>query len=839
MKVIKRIKKLNKLFTITTVEIWVFIERFFQKIGVEKYSDTVYFLFYKKSKKFYKLYNFFLAAFYRKYYSFFKVEDNLVFLDCFWGRKVGDHPYAIYREILKDNSKKWKFIWVKNAGVIAPKDVVENPNVKFVEHRSVAYAVGLLKAGVLVCNSNFLPFFARRNEQVFINTWHGIPLKKLGLDTPQPLLASLNTQRNFNQATVIPMSSKWTAEKVVGSYGSGLAMERVVETGSPRIDLILNADAEEVRDRLKIPSDKKVILYAPTWRGAIGSVSKNISEQIEAIKTIKYTTAKEYVLYVSLHHLTRRALGKLPEGISYVPDDIDICEFLAAVDVLVSDYSSIFIDYLVLDRPVILHVHDLEVYQEKRGLLLNIEELPVSLTYKNSDLIEIFQKIKNPSSFSNYNEYKTMWLPHEDGEAAKRCWEKSKNKQLVNSKDKRKNILIYGGMLANNGITQSLMNLMRAADKEQYRFSIGFSASLGRPNSASAINLARIQEYAEVILLPNQARMLMSEYLAAGVSKNDEISNFNIFKNSLEKYSDYEVRRHLTTFKFDIYIDFTGYSYFWSLLAPCIHADKRIVYLHSDMYEEWKNKDRKMSRLGGVINNYKNYDYLVSVSQAVHEQNNKKLEKYITGKTKSVAVPNSFDGNRVIDLADQDLSEISASTVAYLKYNKESNIFITISRLSPEKNLAMLVEAFYEVKKSRQDTLLIIVGAGSERSKLRLLVDRLGLLESVHFAGFMENPYPLLKAADCLVFPSMYEGQGLVLLEALTLGKYCIATDMPASREILEGGYGGLIEPTVDGFSQALLSYCDKKPTARSFNHEVYSKNAINKFDELLNGLLN
>lgn len=830
--------KINKLISVFIIELWVFFESILHKIGFEKYSECFYSFLCKKSPRFYKMYNLFLAAFYRKNYSKFKLEKNLVFLDCFWGRKVGDHPYAIYREILKDTSKNWRFIWVKNVGITAPKDVADNPYVTFVEHRSVGYTKALLKAGVLVCNSNFLPYFTRRQEQIFINTWHGIPLKTLGLDTPQPLTASLNTQRNFNQATVIPMSSCWAAEKVVGSYGAGLAMERVFETGSPRIDLMLNADINKIRKRLGIASDKKIILYAPTWRGAIGSVSENIKEQVEAIKTIQYSTSHEYVLYVSLHHLTRNALGGRPAGISYVPDDIDMSEFLSIVDVLVSDYSSIFIDYLALDRPIVLHVPDLETYKKERGLLLDIEDLPVVISYKSSDLISVFEKLKQPSEISSFSYYKALWLPNEDGNATKRCWEIAKNKLVNKSTDARQNVLIYGGMLASNGITQSLMNLLDVADKERYRFWVAFNVGFDRRNSVGVNNLLKIKELAEVILIPQQARMLMTERLAASFFKKFNFYLYGVFEGKLESYSSYEARRLFSDFYFDRYLDFSGYSYYWSLLSPSINAGKRIVYLHSDMYEEWNNKDRKMSRLGAIIKNYKNYDFLVSVSNACYEQNNKKLTPFISGKSKMVAVPNSFNGDKVIELSQHDLAEVSSSTSAFLKNNKKSTVFITISRLSPEKNLSTLLHAFKKIREVQQDALLIIVGDGIERKKLEYEVGELALTDSVCFAGFMVNPYPLLLASDCLVFPSKYEGQGLVLLEALTLGKYCIATDMPASREILKAGYGDLVEPSVDAFSKALLAYCQEKSSAKNFDYEAYSKNAIQQFDKLLSGQL-
>lgn len=831
-------KKVTRFLAAFVVELWFLIDELLHRVGLRAHLDSLYALLARRSTGFNRLYGFFLSAVYRKSYSSYNVEKNLIFLDCFWGRKVGGNPYAIYREILKDSSEKWRFVWVKNAGISAPEDVKDNPDVVFVEHRSIDYVKYLLKAGFLVCNSNFLPFFAKRKEQVFINTWHGTPLKTLGLDTPQPLAASLNTQRHFNQASMIPMSSSWTTDKVVASYGARLAMSQVSETGSPRIDLMLNADVDELYKKLRVPAGKKVILYAPTWRGgSIKSVSRDISAQIEAINTIKNATADEYVLYVSLHHLTRKALGVRPSAINYVPDDVDISEFLSVVDVLVSDYSSIFIDFLILDRPIVLHVPDYEDYKIERGLLFDVEELPVVVSYKTIDLIKIFQKLEKPSSFSAFNEFKDRWLPYEDGESASRCWLKSKEYLINNLPNSRKNILLYAGKLANNGITQSLLNLLESVDQERYKFWIVFPAKFGGLSHEGAKNIVEIEKYSEVILIPNQSRMLASEYLSAVLFKHFSSPLFDLFKYRLKSYASYEARRLIGNVKFDFYIDFTGYSYFWSILAPYLNVNTRLTYLHNDMYEEWKSK-KEMSGLGAIFKNYKDFDYLVSVSHACQEQNDKKLAKYMSGGSASVSVPNSFNGAKVIKRAKVEVADVSPSTAALLNNKSPGVIFIAISRLSPEKNLSLLLDSFAKVVIEHTSALLLIVGDGRERGELEAKVVDLGLADAVFFTGFLSNPAPLLKASDCLVFPSKYEGQGLVLLEALTLGKYCIATDVPTSREIIKENYGDLVQPSIEAFSQAMLTYCKNFPVSKSFDHESYSRYATKKFDDLLDGRL-
>src|SRR5690625_2197585 len=72
------------------------------------------------NKKLKKLFSYFRHAYYRKYYCVSPIDDNLILLDCFWGRKIGCHPYAIYREIIKDSDHDWKIVWVRNNNVTIP-----------------------------------------------------------------------------------------------------------------------------------------------------------------------------------------------------------------------------------------------------------------------------------------------------------------------------------------------------------------------------------------------------------------------------------------------------------------------------------------------------------------------------------------------------------------------------------------------------------------------------------------------------------------------------------------------------------------------------------------------
>jgi glycosyltransferase involved in cell wall biosynthesis len=125
----------------------------------------------------------------------------------------------------------------------------------------------------------------------------------------------------------------------------------------------------------------------------------------------------------------------------------------------------------------------------------------------------------------------------------------------------------------------------------------------------------------------------------------------------------------------------------------------------------------------------------------------------------------------------------------------EGPMIITVGRLEPQKDHETLLRAFGRLLKT-QPAHLLILGDGSLREHLDDVTRRLGLQDWVRFAGYVENPYPLMKAADLFVLSSRYEGFGNVLVEAMLCGLPVVSTDCPSGpREILNGGDYGLLVP--------------------------------------------
>lgn len=154
-------------------------------------------------------------------------------------------------------------------------------------------------------------------------------------------------------------------------------------------------------------------------------------------------------------------------------------------------------------------------------------------------------------------------------------------------------------------------------------------------------------------------------------------------------------------------------------------------------------------------------------------------------------IPNGVDSSALAAIADRKAAHIWSRDDA-------APVIVAVGRIAPQKNLGRLIEAF-AIARSRRNMRLVILGDGPAREKRRLkdLVERLKLEDSVQLAGTTANPYPTIAAAACLALPSLWEGSSNALLEAMALGTPVIAsrTAGDARRVLGEGRFGRLVDP--------------------------------------------
>jgi glycosyltransferase involved in cell wall biosynthesis len=156
--------------------------------------------------------------------------------------------------------------------------------------------------------------------------------------------------------------------------------------------------------------------------------------------------------------------------------------------------------------------------------------------------------------------------------------------------------------------------------------------------------------------------------------------------------------------------------------------------------------------------------------------------------------------------------------------------FVTASRLSPEKNHARLIKAFDRVHQEDPDTRLVILGSGPLRGALDQLVNDLGLRAAVNLAGHQANPYGVMAGSDCFVLSSDYEGQPMVLLEALVLGLPVVTTAFASVADALPEGCGLVVDRSERALADGMRKFLHGEVPTQPFDYVAYNRQATEEF---------
>lgn len=371
---------------------------------------------------------------YRCVYKHIPVDDKLVIFISFHGRGYSDNPRAIYEAMIKDPAwEGYRFIWfIKNH----KKKNLSIPNAKIVEYFSIPYFYYLSKAKIWIVNCKLPLYICKKEEQVYLQTWHGTPLKRLAHDIHvDPSTTFYRSAVSYEQmchsydvdvARYNAMISPNAFCTEVFPSAFGINKERLIETGYPRNDFIsnvTNSQIDEIKERYHIPKDKKVLLYAPTWRDN-SYVSAGYTFDLKADFLLwKQILKEDWVLIFKPHYLIINKFKDDPklEGFLFsIPASAEINELYVISDALVTDYSSVFFDYAILDRPMYFYMYDMESYvSDLRGFYLDItKELPGTIYKDEKSMVEDIAK--NRYDYDKLKTFKKRFNNLDDGKASHR-----------------------------------------------------------------------------------------------------------------------------------------------------------------------------------------------------------------------------------------------------------------------------------------------------------------------------------------------------------------------------------------------------------------------------------
>ncbi|EGQ3742712.1 teichoic acid biosynthesis protein [Staphylococcus pseudintermedius] len=778
------------------------------------------------------------------------------------GKSITDSPYAIFLGLnAHETFSNYQHIWVvdhPDTLVFYQEKFKVFQNVSFVIKESNEYLKALTESKFLINNATFPAYFTKKPQQIYINTWHGTPLKHMGFDVKNNLKGSQNTMKNFLASDYMISPNAHTTNIFKHAFKlDGLYSGEILEMGYPRIDLTINTTANEAREYLAEHLNLKknpIILYCPTWRGKnVNDPENSLLNVFEEIKLLNQKLPHQVL--VKVHPFVYSKAKEMPELKPYlVPDFLDTNQLMPAVDLMITDYSSIFFDFLVTDKPIVFYVPDLDKYQNERGVYIDLCALPGPVADNIQDVITLVsnESYKDADVQEKYAKFKHNFVNYENGSVTERLIESVfLNQQDTSSKNashhQKEKILLYPGGMKHNGITTSVINLLANINYDKYDVTV-FTNNTN--NVEQLNNLQSLNDNVRIVLRRGPMIATFKE-----LYQNEFVRQRGIYK-SFEKrlypkaLFEREFRKIFGDSQFDYAIDYSGYAMFWSNLVLASGAKKKYILLHSDIKSDMertvKGKRPHYQNLKGVISLYPYFDKLVSVSEAT-----KKLNQSNFGglklKNRHIASRNTINIEKINQLVDDDsdlfekngtpvLPTLTEHGMEAIEFSQDDFKIVSVGRLSPEKGFDLLIKAVAELAPKYPQLKLYILGDGPLKGTLKSLVEQLGIQNHVYFLGQRRNPFFIVKRADVFALTSHYEGQSMVILEALTVGTNVLASDIIANRYVLEDEkYGMLVEKNEVDIAKGLEQFINgtNKDYAK-FDAVAYNEETIQEFYSLL-----
>ena len=354
-----------------------------------------------------------MTRYYLGYYIRYEIEDKIILFESFKGEKYCDSPKALYKQILLDKRfEGYTFVWVLNKDESEYADLSENTIV--VKYDSKECFKYYAKAKYWVRNSTFPATVMKKKDQIYLQTWHGTPLKKLGCDIevdhkdPNSSVAEIKQRYRLESRMMdyLLSPSKYATEKLVSAFDLKRVSKTniVIEEGYPRNEYLfkyIDDDVIEVKKRLNIPMDKKVILFAPTYRDSSHIIGEGYIYMPDTnFELLQKELADEYVILFRAHYFVDKTFdfAKYKGFIYGVSDVDDINDLFIVSDILITDYSSSFFDFANLNKPILYFMYDLEYYsKESRGLYISLGELPGPILKTEEELVTAIRNINEIS----------------------------------------------------------------------------------------------------------------------------------------------------------------------------------------------------------------------------------------------------------------------------------------------------------------------------------------------------------------------------------------------------------------------------------------------------------
>lgn len=360
------------------------------------------------------LYRHVMSAVFRVWGVFLKTDDKLVLMNGH-GYKYNDSPRAIYKKMLELGMlSDYKVVWALN-----DPDIVDIPGCKKIKMDTFEYFKTALKAKYWISCVNIergLRF--KKKKQIYLNTWHGAAINVCG--------NGVSNRNDFHWNYINYFCVCGHYDEV--NFGRDLELDSkaFLKTGLPRNDVLYNVTDQshlEMQNKLGLPKGKRVILYAPTWRDSQdGGASFQIAPPINWDKW-KEELGEDYVVMLRTHPYTTKLMNvQFNDFVKDFTEYPEVNDLLIAADVLISDYSSIILDYCLMAKPLLCFGYDYDEYKKLRGFYYDLdEEMPNGVMRNENEIITHLKSLDYIADSERTANFRDHHCEYGNGNATIRC----------------------------------------------------------------------------------------------------------------------------------------------------------------------------------------------------------------------------------------------------------------------------------------------------------------------------------------------------------------------------------------------------------------------------------
>lgn len=365
--------------------------------------------------------------------SGFLPKKNRIVIGSWYGKKIGDNSFAILSDLVEYANNTIEIYWVgdKKNREIFKKLQVEQTFLKDVKYLDI----NSIKSFIIIATSRFqfisngfqdLAIFPLNKRSILIQLWHGFPIKRIGVDSKtNQRKGFLEGNKRYLKFDYIISSSEIMSDRILSGFKYyGITRKKILPFGQPRTDIFYNREFLkqkniDLRTKLGIPLNQRVVGYFPTFRDE--------SDGVETLKDVAEEISD--VFFIEKQHFVNRGtlFQESTSNFLNITENIDGTELLAIVDVLVTDVSSIYADFALLNRPIIHYFYDGDEYfDHDRGIYGTdfTNESCGPIVYSKSDLIKTIVRFTNSMEDTDHTQYINKYLEYENGSSGKLIVEK-------------------------------------------------------------------------------------------------------------------------------------------------------------------------------------------------------------------------------------------------------------------------------------------------------------------------------------------------------------------------------------------------------------------------------